>query len=1075
MVLQMLAFERRYFFQQPLTYILMAAYLIAGFLAGFSSSISFPNVNKNSPYEISYMLGILSLLAIFSCTLLIAQHFLREHDNNFLAFIRTSPVDVRTYSFIRLVVMALVCFTVFVPAVVGLYIGNLFSEMPSDRMGPFEWSSYIRPLIIISLPNIIITTCILCSTAWLLRSRLMIYVSGLLLYVVYLIGSIFSNSPLIAGSIPLSPEDVDIFSILDPFGLAAFFQQTTYWTAFQRNILNVELGGNLLLNRIFWLALGASFVGTSYLFFVRTPFSKRIKKQPVVTHNTSDGAYQAVTTELGKQQDYVMLVLLTAMRSQLKTVFKSTPIVIATIAFIVFLGIELNSAIGGDPRTGFNYATTGVIVSSLLESLPSISFLLLLFYCGDLYYKSKTFRFSYIEDCCPLLPGLFPVTVILTMMVIIVTMIGLSIIIGIAFQVVNGYTAIEWRLYFSLFYFAGLPLLVAATIIVAVQVLFNSSYVSMFVAGIVICFTSTSIASLIGIVHPLAGFGKIFSREYSEMNGFGNYLQAFHWKMILATSVALLLFSVAIRKKMRLKNFFQVPHSSLIVTGVLISFIIVTALYITGAGRNGKEAGAPDWKEGYERKYRRFQGIHQPTISFVKATITLLPRENRYLVSGSYKLVNNGVRSIDSVLLYIPVESSPRHVELQNGRLIKSDDTYNHYWYELNRPLAIGDTTEMKFSFSSSWSPLKGHVPFNSIIENGSFIRISRYFPVFGYQQENEITNRIERTKRRMEPQSKLPSIDMPIQNPYNYEFTNVDLTISTQEDQIVIAPGTLAAQWKSDGRAFFRYVSERPMPFRFAVSSARYAVVKVAYRNIPIEIYHDRAHAANAGQLIANAARTLEYMEKNFSTYPHRVVRFAEVSSFAEGFAATAYPGVIYMKENGGFYSRLDKSQRQDVINQLAGHELSHQWWGCDALHADQREGAWILSETLANYTALMLYRQQYGDSAISPIVRMHHEIYLSQRAFSNETSLIKTTYETPHLAYNKGLVVMYQVKELMGESNVNDALKMLFQLHAYPNTPPTARDLVKVLKRCSPPGLHARIDTLFTTTGTDFVSRYR
>src|SRR6185437_12447740 len=125
----------------------------------------------------------------------------------------------------------------------------------------------------------------------------------------------------------------------------------------------------------------------------------------------------------------------------------------------------------------------------------------------------------------------------------------------------------------------------------------------------------------------------------------------------------------------------------------------------------------------------------------------------------------------------------------------------------------------------------------------------------------------------------------------------------------------------------YFRYRSDRPMPFRFAVSSASYQVQKSRYRNIPIEVYY--SHPQNVAKLIANAQQTLAYMEQYIGAYPHHVVRFAEVSSFATGFAATSYPGTIYMKEDGGFFNNVSNVAQQDVINELAGHELSHQWWG--------------------------------------------------------------------------------------------------------------------------------------------------
>ncbi|HYC28761.1 MAG TPA: M1 family aminopeptidase, partial [Chitinophagaceae bacterium] len=221
-----------------------------------------------------------------------------------------------------------------------------------------------------------------------------------------------------------------------------------------------------------------------------------------------------------------------------------------------------------------------------------------------------------------------------------------------------------------------------------------------------------------------------------------------------------------------------------------------------------------------------------------------------------------------------------------------------------------------------------------------------------------------------------------------------------------------------------------------------------------------DPRHAVNVDSLIANTKRTLAYCEQNFAPYPHKVVRFAEISAFAEGFGATAYPGTIYMKENGGFYNNLQRDDALDVINGLAGHELSHQWWGSTQISPDYREGSWILTETLAKYTELMMYERAHGSEATRKIVREHLDQYLSVRSFSPEVPLYKTTFETPHLPYDKGTVVMYELYKTMGEDRVNSALRSLLANHAYPKLPPTSQDLLNELYKVGP---RQKIDELF------------
>jgi hypothetical protein len=450
----------------------------------------------------------------------------------------------------------------------------------------------------------------------------------------------------------------------------------------------------------------------------------------------------------------------------------------------------------------------------------------------------------------------------------------------------------------------------------------------------------------------------------------------------------------------------------------------------------------------------------QPAITAVTANVDLYPSEQRYAVNGEYHLVNNTNKPIDTLLVYINRNTKLDSLSIANAKLVKDEAAFGHYWYVMDKQLLPGDSVIMKFSFTSGWSPFKGHIPFNSIVSNGSFIRMSNYFPSLGYKQENELTNSIERVRKGLEKERILAGIDSDVPGA---AFTTMDIVVSTNGDQRAIGVGELAKEWRKNGRSYFQYKSARPMPFRFAFSSARYAVKKDMYANIPIEVYYDERHAVNVDSLIANVKRTLEYCEHNFGKYPHKVIRFAEVSSFAEGFAATAYPATIYMKENGGFYNNLSKGSQADITNQLAGHELSHQWWGSDMFVAAYKEGGWILTETIAKYTELMLYRKAHGMEASLDIVREHLDQYLTSRSFSKELPLYRTTFETPHLPYNKGTVVMHQLEQLIGEAAVNKALQSLLAKHAYPDPQPGSADLLREIYAAAPVQYHAKIDELF------------
>jgi ABC-2 type transport system permease protein len=217
---------------------------------------------------------------------------------------------------------------------------------------------------------------------------------------------------------------------------------------------------------------------------------------------------------------------------------------------------------------------------------------------------------------------------------------------------------------------------------------------------------------------------------------------------------------------------------------------------------------------------------------------------------------------------------------------------------------------------------------------------------------------------------------------------------------------------------------------------------------------------------LLQNIKTSLDYCQTNFGKYPFKSIRFAEISGFTKGFAATAYPASIFMTENVVFDANINADKKQDVkdvINELAGHELSHLWWGNNQISPDEREGAAMLTETLAMYSELMVAQKMYGQKRVLENVHLFQRMYFDERGFSEEQPLFKVLVENAHISYYKGLVAMYQLSELIGEAKVNEALRIFLKNNAYPNPKPITTDLISEFYKVSATKFHPKIDELF------------
>ncbi|MCG7860178.1 hypothetical protein MD537_24565, partial [Flavihumibacter sediminis] len=97
------------------------------------------------------------------------------------------------------------------------------------------------------------------------------------------------------------------------------------------------------------------------------------------------------------------------------------------------------------------------------------------------------------------------------------------------------------------------------------------------------------------------------------------------------------------------------------------------------------------------------------------------------------------------------------------------------------------------------WHPVNAHQPVNLIQENGSFMRISRYFPIIGYNAAIELEDSLERIQYGLGPATQLKKLEAPKDN--GEDFIGLDMVVSTSAQEQVIGTGKLLKQWEQEGR----------------------------------------------------------------------------------------------------------------------------------------------------------------------------------------------------------------------------------------------------------------------------------
>src|SRR5262249_20302643 len=191
--------------------------------------------------------------------------------------------------------------------------------------------------------------------------------------------------------------------------------------------------------------------------------------------------------------------------------------------------------------------------------------------------------------------------------------------------------------------------------------------------------------------------------------------------------------------------------------------------------------------------------------------------------------------------------------------------------------------------------------------------------------------------------------------------------TVTTSPDQIAISPGYLQREWMENGRRFFHYKMDAPILNFYSFQSARYLVRRDRWsrdgNDVAIEIFYHPGHEYDLDRMIESTKAGLDYFTTNFGPYQHkqfRILEFPRYETFAQSF-----PNTIPYSESIGFIARVRPDDEKDIDYPyyVTAHELAHQWWGHQVIAADV-QGATLLIETLAQYSALLIMKHKYGDN---------------------------------------------------------------------------------------------------------------
>ena len=1017
--------------------------------------------------------GCIVMAAIFGTSIL------RDFQRDTYQMIFTKPIGKFAYLGGRWAGSLFITLLVFTGIPIGEALGAILPWADHSRLGPINPGMLAYHFAVIIAPEVFFLGSVFFLVAALTRRIVVVYLQGVVLFAGYLIGIIAV----------LQTRSLNVYwpSVFDPVGMMLFRNITRYWTVSEQNTLWLPFTGMFLWNRVVWCSVGVLALVAVYALFPMSAEAltarrgKKLKKTEQESTAPPAPKFHHLLPDVSTRFSFGTGVqqFLSLSRIYFRNIFREIPFWAITLVMVVVS--MTNGHFAGD-RDGMDVWPVTYLMLAAVEGIaPLLLYIVATIYAGELIWRERDTHFELIHDALPMRGWVDTLSKLVALGAAEFFLLTLVLLCGVVSQMMSGYFHFELIQYAEeLYLIVFSQVMIFALAAFFIQTLVSNKFIG---HGIVIgLFLLTSILDTAGINDRLYIYGDVVNYTYSDMNGYGHFVQPILWSTIYWLSWAVLLGVLASLLARRgsetgLRARLTAAKQSLPAYALLLILPFLAAI---GSGAwyfynthvlNTFRTDRADRHQAaeYEKLYKKYERAPIPKITAIDATVNIYPENRSFNATGSYIAVNetsapiqdiyvtNGTRSIKSVSFDRPATAT------------LSDDKRGFWIYHLATPLAPNESLKINFQCAYENPGFRNANEQPEFAYNGTFFERS-YFPSLGYDQGREINNPVRRRDEKLPLQEELPDRGDAYGRVTDLFSTDSDFVtyhavVSTSPNQIAISPGDLKREWKQDGRNYFEYSmgSTRIQNF-FSFMSGAYAIKRDNWNGVKLEVYYLPSHTYDLDKMIGSAKAGLAYYTKNYGPYQFdqfRVIEFPRYRSFAQSF-----PNTVPYSESIGFIGRLERPDDIDFTWFVTAHELAHQWWG-HQLVGGLEKGSNMMSESVAEYSALRVMEHKYGDDHMRRFLKHELDGYLRGRAgeVRHEPPLVLVQNE-PYVWYQKGSMAFYALSDAIGEDKLNLALKSLLDKWKMNGPPyPDTRDLVAELRKQTPPDLQYMITDMFET----------
>ena len=1030
--------------------------------------------SHNAPTVLAQLMARLSVVGCLFTVVIVGQAVTRDFENNSHDAFFTLPLSKWQYLGGRFLGSITAMVLTYSGLVLGAVLGCLVHT--NAQYGPFEATSFVIPLLMIVLPNMLLTGSLFFAVATLTRRIMPAYLCAVGVILFYIIMTISLAL--------LAPQNIRVLA--DPFAIAAIDTLTQFWTVDDINQRQLPLLGPLLANRLIWLSVTALVCIYTYRRFgFVSMLDSNAKKRSKMTEPTPD--LDLNEDSEGKTVQWMSALsgvatsdsFTTALHQLAHLVKREATTILRHPIFIILTALSLfdiltnfigESSIDGDNRLPLTINYLKHISMAWGYMLP-----MTILFAASLMWKQRDVGIQPLFDTLPVPRWVKTAGVLLTLMAVQTAVVIAMLVAGVLCQwLLFDHTQFELALYFKALFGLQLP----AYWFIAVMAVFIQTLSPGKNSGIAFSLlffvASTVLFNLYQWPKPLLNYGTVPDYVYSVFGGFDRYNDLLGWYLVywLLAAILLVMLSELLWRNgeassllARLRTARQ--HLNKQKVGMLVvclGLLIATGNWINYNRHQLNDYLSPqqliDMQVNYEKNYSQFATMPQLSMSHMEVDLDLFPSQKRVQLKASYLLQNKTEQPVDQLLIHFwrRYISQVESIEFSQAvDLVRQGDEFGVHHYQLKQALQPGEQITVSFELSKQSRGFTDNMPEQSWITKQHIMLGHRsgnpsIFPTIGYSHSMRLPQPNLRKQYGLSEDLALPDVTLTDVKKMLLpsDIITMNSIVSTSTEHTVIANGQLIKQWQAQGRNHYQFSLNQPAINEVLFISGHYEKATRQHNDVELAVYYHPQHPWNVSSMLDGAAQTLDYAKTKLTPYAYPAMSIVEIPDYPfHGVAPTLFP----WRESAGFTAQSAEPLHSNKVFGSVSDAIAHQWWGFTSV-PQYAQGALTISG-LSKYTSMMVSEQTFGRQSTLAQRKKLRLNYLKKRQQDNlgERPLNQTQLNQDYLSRTKASLAFYAMQYFIGEAQVNQALvQVLAQFNIRNQKLLNIEDLLVALKAATP-----------------------